>query len=72
MSHVNRVEILDALCNLLENFPAQNLRNPSLRIKVLDVLMQRDSIDILSQKVDLLGSVNYFNQLYHVRMINFF
>ena len=72
MSNVLRVKVLDAFCYLLKQFSALCLINTSVRIQILTVCLQRNTIDIFHDKVDLLRSFNKFDKFDDIRVTDFF
>jgi len=72
MSNVLRMKVLDAFCYLFEQLPALSLINTSVRIQILTVCLQRNTIDIFHDKVDLLGSFNKFDKFDDIRVTDLF
>jgi len=72
MSNVLRMKVLNALCYLFKQLAALSLINTSVRIQILTVSLQRNTIDIFHDKVDLLRSFNKFDKFDNIRVTHFF
>mmetsp|Transcript_23743 Transcript_23743/g.23431 ORF Transcript_23743/g.23431 Transcript_23743/m.23431 type:complete len:109 (-) Transcript_23743:852-1178(-) len=62
MTHSHLMNVLNSLCNLLEDSPALLFSDPSLVVAILYILLKADSIDILHHQVNVLA---VFNKLEH-------
>ena len=68
MGHIHRVQVLDSFCYLFKQPPALRLMNFSLK-GLLRVLLQRYSINIFSNEINLPGSIDKFIEPDNIGMV---